>query len=674
VNCEILKYIERLGFSVYIAARYDTGIEYLNASGFDSEKGLVYFKTARKGVYTAVSDALENSFPLVTHWNQSLNGGMGGYSPGSSDALCTMDLDPETGQFKRDFPIIDLDPASPYSYHTDKYALLSSGTGMAASDGTATEPQYYRVPGFERYIGEGYSIVKAADIMPVWFSDKVLQATGYPAVFLNYPGYELKEGLPAFQILCNYIVAYKPERPSLATFLFPPNWERCPKEPYPVLFTGFYDNTDNLFFFSGIPFVQIISKTMDETGKPSIGIIWNGGGALGTRTFHLSAYHNISHLFDIAKREFSADITRILAMGGSRGGITALGAAGNPYHDNYRIKYALAYNPVIKFGDRDVPMANPVCPAMYIVVSDDTGYKYAWRKDWRDPDTGLNGDQLLLNNLIGTMDRNVANEVLSPLSMLFAKSMKERGTKVFISAGTHDPFNTRDSIIDLAESLLEHGVDVHLQIGYRYGHNGVENAFDRTEEVFRKMLLDEDVTFGGVSHIKRAGTNLQDWAERAEFSTDRQPVFFEGPKQIAINDRASISIVGSAGMGYHLKLFKIDDPMWLEKREAVKLDSGITLFKGILPEKTKHLDNKISYFKSFIELDDSYAEGYYLYELWFAEEGTDNWIQIPSHMVPQPGAETYPILQVAKEYPVISGTEYAQSLLVSGIGWGLSEV
>ncbi len=664
VEPEILKYIHKTEQEVFIAASDETGIEFLKPAGIDMEKGLVYFTAEKECVFTAVSETFKNSLPVVTHWDKTLHGGWGGFCPGASDAPGLLDVDLDKGEITSELPIIDTDPSSPYQYLTGRYNLLSS----RAKDG------HFKVPGYERYIGEGFSLMKVTDLLAVWLSDKVLQETGYPLVYLNYPQYGLKQELPAFQIVNSCIAAVDPDHPSLATYIIPPYWRQKPEKPYPVLFTGFYDNNENFYRISGIHFIHSLWKGIKETNHPAIGVLWNGGGALGTRTYHLSAYHNISAVFDTARSEFAADTTKIIAMGGSRGAITALAAAGNPYHDNYRIKYVAAFNPILKFGDKEVGMMNPTCPMIYAVACDDTGYKYAWKKEWRDPETGLSGERLLLHNLIGSMDRNVANEVLSPLSYIFARNMKERGTGVFLYTGTHDAFNTKDSIIDLAENLLAQGVETHLQIGYRYGHNGVDNPFERVADLLKKLLQDEEVSFKGMSHYKRASAKPEEWPKSEEFFPARQPVFFEGPKMIALEDRAMINIVGAEGMSYHLKLYKLDDPAWVEKGEPVKLDSGYTLSQGVFPQKTKHLENRISYVKSYMELDSAFLPGFYIFELWYLPEGSAEWIQVPSHRVPQPGVEAKPVLQVVKEYPDLSGTDLGNSLSAMSLGWGLCEV
>jgi hypothetical protein len=660
---DILQYIQRGKYELQIAWNTGSITEYLRPTGIEPEVGRVSLEAVKSGVYTVVSGAFKNDFPIVTHWDENRNNHSGGYRLGASDAPGLLDLDLESGKIINEIPYFDVDPNSPYTYLTGKYHLMSSTVEGEAS----------RVPSYERYLGECFSLKKVTDLLAVWISDKALQETGYPLVYLNFPDLKLQSDIPIFQIVNNYIVEYKPGDASLATFILPPLWTASPKKPYPAIFTGYYDNNDNFYLFSGIAFINNISKARMETGASSIGILWNGGGSAGSRTLQLSAYHNLSLLFEIAEVVFSVDKASIVAVGGSRGGVTALIAAGNPYHDNYKIKYAICANPIVKLGYRDYGMANPTSPMIYGTMSDDTGYKYAWRKDWREQETNLTGEQILLRNLIGTMDKDIANEALSPLSKQIVKTVKERGTKIILYAGTHDVIDTKDCVIELAESLRSQGVELELQFGYRFGHSNVEDLDEHAGRILIDMMMGREIRFNGVSHYRRSSSNPEEWQKSEKFVPEQQPVFFEGPKKAALWDRAAINIVGAAGMRYHLKLFRIDEVLWQKNNQIARIDQGRDLFHGTFEQKTKFLEGRISYFNSYIDFDESYEVGMYLYELWYSLENSNEWIKINSQSVPQPGVETEPILQIIKEYPMISGTLFAEEQNVKFIGWGLSE-
>ncbi len=660
---QLLSYIGKGDFKLYCARKQEERIEYLTPTLVDETGGQVILEQAEAGSYTVVSEALVNDFPIVTHWDKSLNQGLGGFSLGGSDAPGLLDINLEKGEIISETPIFDLDPGSPYAYLTDQYNLVSSGKGEG----------YCRVPSFEEYLGENFSLKRVTDRLAIWISDQALKETGYPVLFQNYPKQQRYTKLPLFQVVNNYIVAYEEEHPSLATFLLPPYWSDTAAKPYPVLFTGFYDSNDNFYLFSSISYMKRIADTLKETGAAPLGILWNGGGSAGARTLQLSAYHNLSELFEIAGTEFGADKEAIVAVGGSRGGITALVAAGNPYHNNYKVKYVICSNPIVRLSCSDYDVANPTSPMIYNIMSDDTGYKYSWRKEWRDPVYHLSGEQLLLHSLTGTLDKNIARDVFSLLPRPSILAMKEQGTRVFFYAGTHDVMNTKDNVIDLADRLLAQGIEVEFQLGYRFGHNNVEDLEVHAGQILTDMLRGREIHPKGVSHYRRASDKPEEWLKSEKFYPEHQPVFFEGPKKAAVGDRAAINIVGEAGMKYRLLLHRIDEEIWCKEQRAVKMDSGRELFCGTFEEKTKHLEGRISYFHSYLEFDKDYEPGWYLYEFMYSLEGTENWIRIGSEGIPQPDSYREPVLELLKEYPMISGKELFDSQNDKFIGWGLSE-
>ncbi|HHV99840.1 MAG TPA: hypothetical protein GXX36_09775 [Clostridiaceae bacterium] len=635
--------------------------ELLKPDKMDLEQGTIGLSYKKSGIFTVVLDTLINDFPVVTHWNAQLNNNRGGFCLGAADGVGKLDIDLNTDTVINEKPIYDKNLESPYTFLSDKY-MFFSGKSLNL-----------KVPGYERYIGENYSLFQVTDALALWLSVKTLKDTGYPVIYKNYPQFELQENIPAFQVVSNFIIASNKETPSLATFILPPYWQAGKQNKYPVLFSGFYDSNENMFQTIGPSVLKVIGNVMKKTSKAVIGVIWNGGGSIGARTFQYSAFHNLSELFRTAAKEFSGDPGSIVAVGGSRGGITALIAAGNSYHNNYRIKYAVCYNPIVRFGENDWEVPNPTCPLVYAAISEDTGYKLAWMRSWRDPVYGLSGQKLFLNNLFGTCDRSIANEVLCPCSKQFAKTIAEKGTKVFLAVGTHDAFATKDGIIDFAELLISCGVQVHLQFGYRFGHNNATNLYDTAEDFLCDIILGKEKKLSGISHYRRISKDAAEWEKSEQFFPERQPAFFEGPKKAALGDKAVINIVGAAGMAYILKLYKIDDLAWIEQKQAIIVDEGRILFEGVLNEKTQHLEG-ISYFKSMIEFDGSYVEGFYLYEFCHTQGDTMKWVKVPFENVPQPGVETYPVLELLKHYPAVSGLEMAKMQDVKAIGWGLSDV
>ncbi|MEW5760787.1 MAG: hypothetical protein AB1779_08485, partial [Candidatus Thermoplasmatota archaeon] len=427
VKPEILKYLVKKNQRICVAYYSSQGapIKYLPPTSINVDQGIVYLHTSLIGVFTVVSSAFFNDFPIVTHWDQSLRNGRGGPRIGASDPLGIMDIDLKNGHIKVQSYIYDRNPKSPYTYATDKYALFEDPTA--------------RVPSYERYIGENYAIYKITDLLAIWTSDQVRQKTGYPLMHRNYPWAfdrsaplerQIQTCVPIFQVAHAHLIATTPDKGSLATFLLPPYWEPNPGDSakkYPILFNGHYDIHKDGFVIHAYCFINIINDLISQGYGGTMGILWNGGGALGTRTFQRSAYDNADLLFRIAERLLGADPHKIVMVGASRGGVTALGMAANPYHENYTVEYAIASVPAVKLGEH-IDFISPTYPALLGVLDQDTGYKYAWRQGWRDPESNLTASQLIMFNLLGTIDPQTADN-RSPFSDDQVNALLQKGTK-----------------------------------------------------------------------------------------------------------------------------------------------------------------------------------------------------------------------------------------------------
>ena len=168
-------------------------------------------------------------------------------------------------------------------------------------------------------------------------------------------------------------------------------------------------------------------------------------------------------------KDFGADIKNILTVGHSRGGGTALLVAGNPYHKNYKVKYALAYDPARTLGDVFTYNINPTYGLMLDFPSFLTGYRKAWKQGWTDPVKGLSYGKLSMFNTTGSMDRNAANSI-SALSERNLQNLKKRGIKVLLSSGTHDAGFSYNQIINALKRARELGIPMRCEHGYRHGH------------------------------------------------------------------------------------------------------------------------------------------------------------------------------------------------------------
>ncbi|MEW6214879.1 MAG: T9SS type A sorting domain-containing protein, partial [Nitrospirota bacterium] len=518
------------------------------------------------------------------------------------------------------------------------------------------------VPSYERYVGENYAIYKIADRYAIWFSDEVLRSTGFPVIHRNYPLQSpLLHNVPVFQVIHAWLIATEQDKSSLATFLVPPFWpESMPQEGYPVLFSGHYDINSNSFVENGPIIIQVVGEVLNSGKGSALGILWNGGGASGPGTMQRSAYDNAAILFEMARDSLKINPNAIITFGGSRGGFTALAMAANPYHNNYRAVYALAYGPPVKGGEHLQRFQNTCYPRLMHCNDVTTGYSYSWRLGWKDPITGMSGRELYRYNLVGTIDYAYMDSFLFPASPFHLQALKDKGTRVLLSIGTHDAFMPLPLYFKYMDGLQKHEIPVRFEIFYRWGHTVSASIPDYLTYCLESILNGDTLNFPiGTFHYRRLNNDNPNECE--EFFPAYQPIVLEAPKACAKPETVTISIIGDEGLGYDLLLWKINDSS-LEKNQSVLKEFIAQRMQGVLPDSKFVVELLAS-----ADLD----SGYYLYELFFSRDNI-NWIQIPSEYVPQPGEKGPPILQIFETEPMLSGYDVANILGKENRGWGLS--
>jgi hypothetical protein len=653
VRSDILSFASNSGLSIQVVCSSGT-IAYSDPSALDETGGLVVLETTQTGDCAVVGDSddgfFENDFPIVTHWNQNLNAGKGGFEPGSADST------PVFG---------DSDVLSPYSYSSD-FAPFSDDPDTI-------------LPGYEQYIAENFATGTITGLQAVTDSDTVLQETGFPVVHKNYPWAldtkapiekQVRENIPAFQIAHAYLIAVEPDKSSLATFILPPFWNSNPSTKYPVLFNGFYDIHSSSYAGYAVKFMNIIGRAVNNGTGTAMGALWNGGGASVSIAQSRSAYDNASLLFSTAESLLGADTDKVVAIGGSRGAHTALMVASNPYHDNYSVKFALAMSPPIKFGDHALDYSDTTYNAVLGSVSGTDGYKYAWQIGWVDPVTGLTGRELFLRNLLNTTDKSTANN-LGIWSDTHINSLKNRGTKVLLTAGSNDHFMPLNIEVEYAQKLKEMGVPVRFELNYRFGHGGIEQyEWETFENAVTAVLKNEEVPLEeGIFHYRRESE--ENYQNRAPFFPASQPIVLEAPKLVAFGERNAFVFVGGPNVQINLKVYKIDDNAWLSGSTIVKDYQDLFLSQSVtLPASTYPISTAVNHLT--IPTDGSVASGFYIYELYFARPGETLFTKIPASAIPQPSAPPFPVLQVIpSEVATISGSQMIV-LSEDGRAWGLS--
>lgn len=607
--------------------------------------------TSNPGNYVIVADGFVNSAELVTHWEPSLNDGRGGFMLGAVGEMGNIFVDNELGKLNALWSFFDYDYNNPLAYRSNEIALFN-------------ENPYAMAPSFESYLGENYAVMKFDAKSAVFLSDMIRERTGFPVIHKNHPWalnlladpeQQVSDGLPAFQIVHNYVIAANLINSSLATFMLPPLWSRESPERYPIAFDSFYDNNQNLAIFHGPLLLEVAGELFNEGKGGAISVLWNGGGFTGTMTGQPSAYANCALLFDVVREKLNGDPFRVVMMGKSRGATAALQLAANPDHLNYNVDYVIAFNPLLRMGELCYDYINTAYPGNYGLVDWHTGYKYAWRSDWMDLPGAISPAALMLYNFYGTFDRDVADQY-SPWSDVFVDSLKARGTSVSLVFGSHDLVIPMDMCYEYYNKLLEKGVPTQFRINFRSGHAADTDDHAQLKWALENLLSETPQPYADEQFFyKPLSTEL--WYEYEAFEPAQPPIFLEAPSLMIHGHDLHFNVMGGEGDICVLYAYRVSDGAWLSLHDDLI----------VMPETISGFSSQKIYFDKADEL----PEGTYIYFLYYSRDQGVTWNVLYGN-VPYPSSP-YAAFEVVAEEPFLSGWGMAGQYSGAGRGWGVSE-
>jgi hypothetical protein len=479
-----------------------------------------------------------DEFPIVTHWDQTLNGGHGGPKIGGTDAVGGMD-----GNYKRDLYNNDSTFDNNAPLFDPKNDLYSTGTNAPNA----------ALPAYERYAGENFSLL---GLSQRWVTG-LAHDTGLSVRHLNgredCRAADVIPDASFFQVVHACPIG-QGDQMSLATVVIPPHWNRSQR--YSVLF---YPDRDLHFSVSqyGETILTSINKTIKLNKGSAIGVVWNAGVAFGGSGLQGSMYENASRLFDWLKMSFSADTDKIVAVGCSRGASEALAIAGNPQPHSYTVKEVIAYSPDVASGTRYKTFTSPTYPAMIYNLGIFTGYKYAWREEWREDQTGYRGWEVILKNTFNSVHPDRADQ-LSPIAEDFLGATKTAGTRINLNIDTNDPFMPFANYITYVNNAKSRGIPMHVQINYRGAHCG--NIFggmfaqmhDDSVAALGRVNTDEQTFSSDIVYYRPSAIGFQ------KVLTGQQPVAIELPSYVTPNGPFVYSVSGAPGVYFKLEIFKQD--------------------------------------------------------------------------------------------------------------------
>lgn len=359
----------------------------------------------------------------------------------------------------------------------------------------------------------------------------------------------LVEGAPYHQIIHGI-----PYRNNLFTVIVPPFW--TPKlNKYPVLVNGFYSLNHNVFHTlgEGQTFFRLQRRLVDEGQRGFIGIMWNGGGAHGSRTMSDLAYRDFNDFVGLISQDLGFDNNKAVSFGISRGGITALNLAAHPAVKNLRFAYVNAASPAIDAG-YIADLITPTIPALLYANDWSSGYLGSWRNSFQTP-SGKPGVSQHLLNIVGSDDIGTIGSRYSIISADRLNKLKTNQTVVYMELSSHDiivPF--ADQLRGL-NKMIEQQVKVEGRINYLLGHQ--EDDPVRFERIYRVLLAlgkNQAVPTGANGAIDRRvlveNTNREKIFSRMALSYGGAPLTIEVPRLVVPDSTFQVIVTGTPGRRY----------------------------------------------------------------------------------------------------------------------------
>jgi predicted esterase len=403
-------------------------------------------------------------FPLATHWSSAVSG----FQEGASDL-------PNLGN-----------PNPIANRQIYNYGLL---------------------PKFNQYIADRYELNKFEDIEFRNWSMNVCASTGVavearrPLSFSNWSVARQKvvESRGSIQTLHALIIDN-----NLVTIYLPPNWKRSDaRGKYPILVNGFYDLKAGVIH-EGAAITKAMGLAWKNSGTPFIGISWNGGGAIGSRTVNPQARASFNKILQQVGDLFGGDPQRVVIFGGSRGGMTALSMASNLEKYPYRIIAAYAAVPAVDFPSAG-RLTGSSMPYLLHAAEWSIGLLDTWKKTFRYPSngSGMDGftrDGAHLYILAGSRNPADFESRLNLSSPAMLSALKETGAQVFLELGSHDIICPWVDQFQMIQKMEAAGIPFEARINYLLGHS-TSGLISNGENFARIMAKIDRSDYNGIFQI-----------------------------------------------------------------------------------------------------------------------------------------------------------------------------
>lgn len=347
---------------------------------------------------------------------------------------------------------------------------------------------YNYLPTFNNYIGKNFSISSVSNEEATQFLNKLC--------IDNHQSYRLWKpsdfnGTKGIEAILNFaprnsgtvlVISGLTVSDSMFAVILPSNWSP-PKEghtntPYPILFNGFYDLNDNLFRLEGADMAKLVSESTKVNnngivGRGAIGVLWNGAGSAASRTVNEKAFSEFQLIMDLVAK-LGADPHRIIGFGASRGGITPLQMASNPYPHNYTFRLIYSAVPPGHIGSI-ASVSSPTTPLLLSASDWTLGLFDSYKRSFIYPNVGnnlegLSGPEAHVRVLTGAQSLKDADDSHSLGSERMIQALKNAGTQVYLEIASHDNIVPSFDQIWLYKQYEKAGIPLELRVNYLAGH------------------------------------------------------------------------------------------------------------------------------------------------------------------------------------------------------------
>ena len=358
----------------------------------------------------------------------------------------------------------------------------------------------FGMPSPGRYIGSNFSVFAKSEPAQVEALLKKLCALGLNKVKFVQGAYEIKKAgdlsalvepnVAYFQVLHGLV--YKK---NMFSVVVPPNWRAGIANQRPTLFNGFYDLTDDFLSLEGPPMFEILSQTYTDKGDTAFGILWNGNGAIGSRTLDLPAFSELDEFLRIYLADLGAASNKLVTFGISRGGVTAFNVGAHPL---VSMKAAFVYSANPPYRLRDVgELTGPTVPLLLSATDWSVGFLNSWYQSFRHPTgiagredyAGLNGFDSHMKALTGTTSSSAIDADFNLITPGKIAKLKAAQTQIVLEVGSHDFICPSVDQFRWYQDAIAAGLDVEVRRNYLAGHNmDYSNRNQRLIGVIKQLL------------------------------------------------------------------------------------------------------------------------------------------------------------------------------------------